>query len=163
MAISSISSGSVPDIQSLTPSVAPSPSGIAAPAASGVTIDISKPGQLFGQLSSLADTDPAKFKAVAADIAQKLKDAAGAQSDGRADFLSKLADRFTSAAQSGNASDLAPATGKAHGGHHHGGGHLRTKAVGGPDQAGATGQGAGDNLAQEIQGIISGALDAVAT
>jgi hypothetical protein len=127
---------------------------------SGVTVDISKPGQLMSQLGALAQNDPAQFKSVTADIAQQLKDAASSQSGSAANFLNKLADKFSAASQSGNASDLAPA-GKAHGHHHGGGGHKvhasandgSTDAVGGPN----------DPLAQLVQGIITSALGTTST
>jgi hypothetical protein len=152
MSISSISSSSsTSDIQAVTPSaVSPASPLTSANATSGVNVDISKPGQLFSDLSSLAETDPDKFKAVTADIAQKLKTAAGSATGSQADTLNKIADRFQAAAQSGNASDLAPpSAGKAQGGGHHHHGHHRGHSGGG---------GGGDAIAQTVQGIISGAL-----
>ena len=154
--VSSPSSSSINDVPPVTPPATSSPSSLAADAANGVSIDISKPGELFGDLASLAQSDPDRFKAVTADIAKKLKDAAGAEGGSRAVVLSKLADRFDSAAQSGSAADLAPA-GKGRGGHHHGG-HRHMHGSGGADQTGAMDGGSGDSLAQVIQGIISGAL-----
>jgi hypothetical protein len=157
MAISSItSSSSTTDIQGVTPSaISPTNALASADAANGVNVDISKPGQLFSQLSSLAQNDPDQFKAVSADIAQKLKDAAGSASGGQADFLNKIADRFQSASQSGNVSDLAPPNaGKArHHGGHHGGGH----------HGGSTGGGGGGSAGQTIEGIISSALSAASS
>jgi len=121
---------------------------------SGVSVDISKPGQLMSQLSALAQSDPAQFKSVTASIAQQLQDAASSQSGTAADALNKLADRFSNASQSGNASDLAPA-----GGHHHhggGGGHHRVHAAASDDSTSAvTGS---SSVAQLVQGIISSAL-----
>ena len=159
MAINSISSTvSTIDIQSITSSSTQLPGAAGTTSAlSGVAVDISKPGQLMSELDSLAQSDPGKFKAVTANIAQQLKDAASSQSGARADFLNKLADRFSTASQSGNASDLNPNAGKAHGGHHHGGGH-RAHASGGADQSGTTGAGPDDSLGQIIQGIISSAI-----
>jgi hypothetical protein len=159
MAINSITSTvSILDIQSITSTSTQQPiAGDPSAATNGVAVDISKPGQLMGQLDSLAQSDPDKFKAVTADIAQKLKDAASSQTGARADFLSKLADRFSTASESGNASDLNPGAGKPHGGHH-GGGHHRVHATGTADQPGATGAGPDDSMGQLIQGIISSAL-----
>lgn len=154
--VSSPSSSSINDVPPVTPPATSSSSSLAADAANGVSVDISKPGKLFGDLASLAQSDPDRFKAVTADIAKKLKDAAGSESGSQAAFLNKLADGFASAAQSGSAADLAPA-GKARGGHHHGG-HRQMHGSGGADLTGAMGGGSGDSLAQVIQGIISGAL-----
>jgi hypothetical protein len=157
MTINSIASPSaVNDVQPVTPPATSSSSSLAADAANGVSVDISRPGKLFGDLASLAQSDPDQFKAVTADIAKKLKDAAGSEGGSRADFLNKLAVRFDSAAQSGSAADLAPA-GKARGGHRHGG-HHRMHGAGRADPTGASGDGSGDSLAQVLQGIISGAL-----
>jgi hypothetical protein len=164
MSISSISSSSSSSlVQAVAPPSVQSPGATDATAAGGVTVDISKPGQLFSDLSSLAQSDPDKFKSVTADIAQKLKDAAAGESGGKADFLNKLADRFSAASQSGSAADLTPNAGQARGaGHHHHGGSSGHRA----HAAGAGGGDADGSLAQTIQGIISGALDsttAVAT
>src|SRR4051812_11515732 len=72
------------------------------------TVNISRDGQLFSKLQSLAQSDPAKFKEVTADIAKKLKDAAGQEQGKGSDFLSSLAARFQQASDSGDASVLKP-------------------------------------------------------
>ncbi|HVR61270.1 MAG TPA: hypothetical protein VMU50_05190 [Polyangia bacterium] len=130
----------------------------------GVSVDISKPGQLFGQLSSLASSDPAKFKQVTADIAQKLKDAAGSQDGKRADFLNQLSDKFTAASQSGSAADLAPQRAQGHhGGHGHHHRHAQGAEGGGGggtgNTSGQTGGDSGNSVFQTIESIISDALD----
>jgi hypothetical protein len=165
MAISNVSSSmSTWDIQSLTsPTSSQTPAATDASSASGgVTVDISKPGQLMSELTSLAQSDPAQFKTVTADIASQLKDAASQSSGPQADFLNKLADKFSSASQSGSASDLAPSAGKAHG--HHGGGHHRAHGgAGGAGQAGLAGLDQADSVEQQVQGIISTALSSLSS
>jgi hypothetical protein len=92
----------------------------------GDRADISGPGKMFAELKQLASQDPAKFKQVATDIASKLKAAAGgtdstAGSDGSTTgpaasankFLTELAAKFDSAAQTGDVSGL-----QLSGGHH---------------------------------------------
>jgi hypothetical protein len=144
------------DVQPIKPAATQTASAAdAAAATSGVTVDISKPGQLFSQLSSLAQSDPDKFKAVAASIASKLNDAASSETGHKADFLKGLADRFTAASQSGDASGLAP---KAAGHGHHRGHHAHAAAGGDTGAVPAT-AGTNDSIAQQVQGIIAGALD----
>ena len=110
----------------------------------------------------LITSDPDKFKTVTADIAQKLKDAAGSKTGKQADFLNQLADKFSAASQSGSASDL-PAP-RAHG--HHGGHHHHAQAANGASsstgQSGSATGGPGD-LFQSIDSIISGALEGTST
>jgi hypothetical protein len=160
MSISSIFSPSSPsDIQAVSPTTTPSTAPVtSSEAANGVNVDISRPGQLFSELSSLAQSNPDQFKSVSADIAAKLKDAAGSATGSQADFLNKIADRFQSASQSGNISDLQPnqgGGGRMHGHrHHHGGGG------GGASSTGGEG---GESVGQILQGIISGALSSVST
>jgi hypothetical protein len=156
MTISSVSSSSIGGVAGIDPTTTPATTVGSTDATSGVTVDISKPGQLFSQLSSLASSDPDKFKTVTADIAQKLKDAAGSQDGKRADFLNQLADKFSAASQSGSAADLAPP--RAHG--HHGGHHRHQQSA---DSSGGSGQpsgGAGGpaGLFQSVESIISDAL-----
>jgi hypothetical protein len=162
MSISAISpTNQTLGIQSVTSAAQPSTAGSAG-SASGVNVDISKPGQLLSELDSLAQSDPDKFKAVTADIATQLKNAAATQTGSSADLLNKLADRFSSASQSGTASALTPpSAGKAHGHHHGHGGHHKTAAVDATGQD-ATGAGADGTIAQTVQGIISTALNATA-
>lgn len=157
MSISSIFSPSSPsDIQGVTPSASSTTPVTSSDAANGVSVDISRPGQLFSQLSSLAQSNPDQFKSVTSDIAAKLKDAASSATGSQADFLNKIADRFQSASQSGNVSDLAPPQGgQAHGHRHHGGHH------GGGGGAASTGGEGGESVGQILQGIISGALSSV--
>jgi len=165
MSISNISSlFSAQGIQSTTPG-AQSPSGVdSTTPAPGVAVDISKPGQLFSELSSLAQSDPDKFKSVAADIAKQLKDAASQAGGPDATFLNKLADRFTAASQSGNVADLKPDSAQG-AGHHRGGhgGHHRVHDGGSAEQFGAPGTGPNDGIASTVQNIISNALTAASS
>jgi flagellar motor switch protein FliG len=83
---------------------------------------VSKMGDLMSQLQQLSQSDPAKFKQVMAEISDKLKAQAG-DATGKADFLNKLADKFSQASQTGDMSALKPpqaqqGAGAAH--HHHG-------------------------------------------
>ncbi len=80
-------------------------------------VDFSQVAQLFKELQKLQSTDPAEFKKVLTDAAQKLKDAAGQQSDPTAaSFLTNLADKFQQAADTGDLSVLKPpAPGSAYG------------------------------------------------
>jgi hypothetical protein len=103
-------------------SLPPPPAGGAA-----ATAKISTRGELMAKLSDLAQKDPAKLKEVLSSIASGLK-AAASDDQGNAG-LSKLADRFSQAAQSGDLSSLAPpqqqqgnggAAGAQHHHHHHG-------------------------------------------
>ena len=162
MTISSVSSSSINGITPLNPQTTPTTASGSTDDVAGVSVDISKPGQLFSQLSSLATSDPDKFKTVTADIAQKLKDAAGSKTGKQADFLNQLADKFSAASQSGSASDL-PAP-RAHG--HHGGHHHHAQAANGASsstgQSGSATGGPGD-LFQSIDSIISGALEGTST
>jgi hypothetical protein len=148
-------------VSSVGSSTAPSAAGAppdAGAVAGGVSVGISRPGQLLSELKDLATSDPAKFKSVTADIAQKLKDAASAQGGSASDFLNKLADRFSAASQSGNASDLAPKAGGAQGHHHgHGGHHHAAEAAAG-GQSAATGGGPFGAIEQTVQSIVSTAL-----
>jgi hypothetical protein len=72
-------------------------------------VDFSRVAQLFKELQKLQSSDPAEFKKVLTDAAQKLKDAAGQQSDPTtASFLTNLADKFQQAADTGDLSVLKP-------------------------------------------------------
>ncbi|HEY2902693.1 MAG TPA: hypothetical protein VGL59_19070 [Polyangia bacterium] len=164
MSISSVSSSTISGITPFDPQTTPTTASGSTDDVAGVTVDISKPGQLFSQLSSLASSDPDKFKTVTADIAQKLKDAAGSQTGKQADFLNQLADKFGAASQSGSASDL-PAP-RAHG--HHGGGHHHhaQAASGSSDSAGQSGSSAAGGpggVFQTVESIISNALEGTST
>jgi len=170
MTISSVSPNDpIGSITAVNPQTTPTTALGSADATTGVSVDISKPGQLFGQLSSLASSDPEKFKTVTADIAQKLKDAASSQDGRRADFLNQLADKFTAASQSGSASGLAPTPGgRAHGhhGHHH---HAQTadnasgSTTGQPSSSAPGAPGSPGSMAQTIESILTDALNGVST
>lgn len=98
-----------------------SPSSVPPPVA-GATADISGPGKFFAKLQQLSQSDPAKFKDVASKLADEFKTAASNASGQDAQFLSKLADRFTKAAQTGQfeSPDASRAGGAHHHHHHHG-------------------------------------------
>ena len=114
MDINSISSlYSSPAISGVGTTDSPSNGASVNATGSAVSVDLSKPGQLFSQLQNLAQTDPTKFKEVTAEIASQLKDAAASQTGKQADFLNELAGRFDAASQSGKMSDLKPPQGQA--------------------------------------------------
>jgi hypothetical protein len=106
-----------------------------APNAAAASTQISGPGQLFSRLQQLAETDPAKFKEVAQNIADQMHQAASG-SDQRAKFENQLADKFAQAAQTG---DLSPFQSQAggesghaqghHHHHHHSGGHDGSNSI----------------------------------
>jgi hypothetical protein len=128
---------------------------------SAVSVDLSKPGQLFSQLQNLAQTDPTKFKEVTAEIASQLKDAAASQTGKQAAFLNELAGRFDAASQSGKMSDLKPpqAQAQASGHHHH---HHHAQAAGNGQSSSSSPAGA-DSMFQLVQGIITNALGSSST
>jgi hypothetical protein len=115
-----------------------------------VSVNVSRPGQLLGELSLLAQSDPTKFKSVTASISQQLESAASSASGPEAAALANMANRFAAASQSGNAADLTPqhqanqGQGMSHRHHHH-------RAA----SAESSGQ---DSLMRTVQGIISSAL-----
>jgi len=126
-----------------------------------VSVDLSKPGQLFSQLQNLAQTDPTKFKEVTAEIASQLKDAAASQTGKQADFLNELAGRFDAASQSGKMSDLKPPQGQAQAsGHHH---HHHSVQGAGNAQSSSSSQAGADSMLQVVQGIIANALGSAST
>lgn len=152
---------------SSTPEIQPVPSAVSQAAGhanassptAGVTVDISRPGQLLDALKELAESDPDKFKSVTAEIAKNLKDAAAAsQSGSAAQILNKLADRFSSASQSGNASDLTPSPQQGQVHHHGHRGHHRAQEAGAVGAAGPTGAGSSDSVGSIVQGIVATAL-----
>ncbi|HEV8548671.1 MAG TPA: hypothetical protein VGQ57_06580, partial [Polyangiaceae bacterium] len=84
---------------------------------------VSRPGRLLGRLQQLAESDPAKFKQVTADIADKLRQTAQGLSGAAADRANQLADRFAAASDSGEMASLRPPRGEGvHHHHHHGAG-----------------------------------------
>ena len=114
--------------------------------ASATQTSISREGGLFGQLSSLAQSNPTEFKQVAGEIADKLKAEAGQATGNQATFLGNLADKFSQAAQTGDLSALKPqgAGGQHHGHHHH---HHASSGS-------SSGQAGGDSIMQIIQQAI---------
>ncbi len=83
---------------------------------SGVSSDpparVSKLGSLMAQLSELQQSDPDKFKEVASTIADKLKEAAASATESgdseKATQLTELAEKFTTASETGSMPDLRP-------------------------------------------------------
>lgn len=69
---------------------------------------ISGMSQLFSQLAALAKDDPEQFKAACSEIAAQLTTAAAEASDEEAEALTRMAEQFSAAAESGDASDLQP-------------------------------------------------------
>lgn len=121
-------SSAVGVVGSVTPNTTRTPSSIPpAPGAAPAQASISKPGQAFGRLQQLSQTDPTQFKAVTSQIADQLHQLAQNETGAAADRASQLADRFSQASQSGDMSSFAPPQGAqgahgAHGHHHHHGG-----------------------------------------
>jgi hypothetical protein len=70
-------------------------------------VHMSEGAQMLQKLSALAKDDPAKFKEITASISEQLGAEAEKGGDG-AEFLQRMADRFASASQSGDASTLQP-------------------------------------------------------
>lgn len=81
----------------------------------GDSAKISGPGQLLSQLQQLQSQDPTKFTQVVSDIATQLQNAAQQATGPQSDFLSNLANRFQTTANTGDLSALQPH----HHGHHH--------------------------------------------
>jgi hypothetical protein len=110
------------------------------PATGAATASISAPGQFFSELQQLSQQDPAKFKAVAAQLATSFQSAASQASGPQAKMLGGLANQLSQAAQTGTLqppqTTQAGASGQAlqgaqgasggaethHHHHHHGGG-----------------------------------------
>jgi len=83
----------------------------------GASFQSSKAADLFNKLSQLQASDPAKFKAVTADIANKLKAAAAQTTGAQAQHLNDLAAKFQQASDTGDMTALQPAQQQQ--GHHH--------------------------------------------
>jgi hypothetical protein len=144
------------------------PAGVASTSTSGsgpaATTSLSTPGQLFGELQQLSQQDPAKFKAVAAQLATNFQNAASQASGPQAQFLTQLANQFTQASQTGTLQPPSGAQGTqgvggAAGGHHH---HHHHGAGGGGGAAAAImGDSSDVNQAyQSALGIVSQATGA---
>lgn len=71
------------------------------------------------ELAALQQSDPEKFKQVVGQIADQLSQAASSQTGAAANKLSELADKFKTAAESGDLSALQPPAHPGHGGGHH--------------------------------------------
>ena len=72
-------------------------------------IDMSKPGEMFSQLEKLQKSDPAKFKQVVSDIADKLEAASkDSTAEGASSMLSDLAAKFRDVANGGDISEIKP-------------------------------------------------------
>jgi hypothetical protein len=110
----------------------------------------SKGAAMMQKLGDLQSSDPEKFKEVAQTISDKLTEAAKNSTDSKAsDMLTKMADKFASAAKSGDMSSLTPPEAPA-------------------GAAGASAQAAmkyakagGANPMEQLDSVISGALSGV--
>lgn len=99
----------------------------ASSSSSADSVSFSQVGQLFQELKQLQTSNPADFKQVMTDAANKLEAAAQQSSDpSQTSFLSNLATKFQNAAHTGNLSALqsqsssgSSGTYTAHGHHHH--------------------------------------------
>jgi hypothetical protein len=90
------------------------------PDAASDSAGISQASQFLSKLEQLKQQDPAQFKQVLSQIADKLTAAAQQQTQGTdSQFLTQLADKFRNAAQTGDLSQLQPPAGGHHGHHHH--------------------------------------------
>lgn len=111
--------------------------------------NFSKGAAMMQKLSDLQSSDPEKFKEVAQDISDKLSEAAKNSTDSKAASLyTSMAEKFASAAQSGDMSSLTPPEA--------------------PAAAGAQGQAAmkyaqasGTNPMETLDSVISSALSGV--
>ena len=70
--------------------------------------ELSQLVKLFSKLESLAKDDPSAFKKLTAQIASELSDAAKQTTGSESSALQKLADKFTTASQTGSMDALEP-------------------------------------------------------
>jgi hypothetical protein len=109
-------------LSSLQPQKTSLAANIGAPSDS-VSANLSSLGQFFAELKQLSTQNPAEFKKITAEIAQKLDTQAQNTSDPtQAAQLKAIAGRFDQASQTGDFSSLLPSQstgGTHHGGHHH--------------------------------------------
>jgi hypothetical protein len=93
--------------------------------------NLSQAGQFFAKLDSLAQSSPAQFKQLTAQISSELTTAAQQTTGQAQQFLQNLANNFQTASQTGSAASIQPpqqASGtqtqgtSEHHHHHHGGG-----------------------------------------
>jgi hypothetical protein len=126
MSIQSVGSSSLVQSVSLSITAKVTETTSASGVGEAATTNVSKPAELMAKLQKLKDSDPDKLKSVLSDISKQLQDAADKTGD---KGLAKLADKFASAAQSGDLSGLQPQH------HHHGGGH-GPRGAGGPQSGG---------------------------
>jgi hypothetical protein len=112
--ISSIGSTSVAQVSSLR---AAQTGSVGASTTPSDDTSLSGPAELFKKLKALAQSDPAKFKAAAQDIADTLTDAADQATDPHEkQMLTDLSAKFADAAKTGDASVLEPPKGAPPGG-----------------------------------------------
>jgi hypothetical protein len=127
---------------------------------SGDSAKISPVGRLTSDLQQLQQKDPDKLKEVLSDIATMLKDASQQQSNGAegsgssGDFLSRLADRFQKAADTGDLSALRPPHG-----HGHGHGHVERAYALGSGATSDAAQAVGSTAASDQSSTASGKLN----
>ncbi len=76
-------------------------SSVPPPMSGAATATISTPAQFFSEMQQLSQQNPAEFKTVAAQIATTFQDAAAKATGPEAKLLTKLANDFSQAAQTG--------------------------------------------------------------
>jgi hypothetical protein len=121
------------------------------------SVEISQPGQMLSQLQQLKSKDPAQFKQVLSDTANQLRalaQQAGPSAGGSA--LAELADRFQTAANTGDLSVLQP---KGHHHHHPASWSGTAGQTSAPDQtavmAGLTSPGAASSTGSNVKSQLS--------
>jgi len=101
------------------------------------TANLSQAGQFFAKLDSLAQSSPAQFKQLTAQISSELTTAAQQATGQAQQFLQNLANNFQTASQTGSTASIQPpqqapgtqAQGTSeHHHHHHGGGGYSTQS-----------------------------------
>jgi len=132
--------------------------GVADDTQAAASVQISKPGQVLSKLQSLAQTDPAKFKQLLTDAADKLRADAQREQGGASKALTALADKFQQAADTGDVSGLKPGGHHGHHGHKQDGDSPSKSALpSGSTAASAYGSaqaGPGDAFKQAISGVF---------
>ncbi len=122
------------NVDGINPSTS-TPASIAPAALGAASATISSPAQFLSEMQQLSQSNPAQFKAVAAQVATSFQNAASQASGPEAKVLNGLANQFNQAAQTGSlqapqgATPATAAQGPAagqnephHHHHHHGGG-----------------------------------------
>jgi hypothetical protein len=117
------------------------------------TTQVSSRGKLMQELQQLQQTDPDKFKAVMAEVAQKLG-AAADQASSAADGLRKMAADFSQAAQTGQMPQRPSGASGHHHGHHH---HAAVQAYSGASSSSSS-SGSSQSSGVDLSAVLSQAL-----